>query len=82
MNRCIARQKRICFFHSFASVFGSLVLTDLFSTICCSHVSPVSMATGTKMFVSVILVYFDVLKIAAWLASALARMDHISQMCN
>ena len=42
---------------------------------CWSHTSPVSMATATKMFVSVMLVYLDVFKVVAWLDAALVRLD-------
>ena len=39
------------------------------------------MITGTKMFVSVMLIYLEVFKVAAWLAFAPARLD-VSPMCH
>ena len=62
--------------------FGSLALTlirfqsSLMNLMACwSHTPPISMAMGTKMFVSFMLVYLEVFKVAAWLPAAPARLD-------
>ena len=51
------------------------------SMACWFHAPPVSVAMGTKMFVSVMLAYSEVFKTAAWLAAAPARLN-VSPMCD
>ena len=51
------------------------------SMACWYHVAQVSMAMGTKMFESVMLVNLEVFKVAAWLDAAPIRLD-VSLMCD
>ena len=67
--------------------FGYLVTTLIrfpsswmISMACWSHALPDSIATGKKMFLSVMLEYLDVFMVAAWLAATPARLD-VSPMC-
>ena len=40
-----------------------------------SKALPVSVATGTEMYVSVMLTHLDVFEVATWLTAASARLD-------
>ena len=65
----------LCFFVILGAYSHSFPNSWMKSLACMSQAPPVSMATGTKMFVTAMLEYFKVLSDAAWFVAAPANIE-------